>query len=71
VRNLDADTLAGLHARAAENGRSLQAELHAILRDATTPNFAEARAVSRKWRERLKGRVFADSTELLREDRER
>jgi plasmid stability protein len=57
VRDLDRAVVEKLKARAADHGRSLQAELKAILE-------AQARQVT-------KGRLHTDSGELQAEDRER
>lgn len=42
----------------------------ALQRDACR-NFAEARAIVEAWHLQLAGRALPDSTELIREDRER
>jgi plasmid stability protein len=71
VRDLDPEIVERLKERARSNGRSLQKEVRAILEGAArTYTVAEAREVSRRWRERL-GRVdHSDSAELIREDRD-
>jgi hypothetical protein len=40
-------------------------------RAATTLTMDEARRLSERWHRRLAGRSFSDSTELIREDRDR
>ncbi|BFU89915.1 MAG: hypothetical protein NTAFB01_11020 [Nitrospira sp.] len=74
VRNLKGTVVARLKKRAAQRGRSLQAEVKQILEDAA----AEADQTDvwkriEKFRERMRrsGRTFSDSAELIREDRER
>jgi len=75
IRDLSEKTVKELKKRAAVNNRSLQAELKAIL-DAT----ADRDRHLRKWRKdtdriynelKKSGRKFSDSTELIREDRDR
>jgi plasmid stability protein len=72
VRDLDPAVVDRLKARAEENGRSLQQELKAILETtAAQATWAEARANIERVRERFAGRQFSDSTELVREARDR
>lgn len=72
VRDLDPAVVERLKARAREHDRSLQKELKAILEEAAAkPSWAEARADAERVRQMLAGRRFSDSTELVREDRER
>ena len=75
VRDLSEKTVKELKKQAAENNRSLQAELKAILNET-----AERRRHLRKWRKntdriynelKKSGRKFSDTTKLLREDRDR
>jgi plasmid stability protein len=70
IRDLDDDVLKQLKAAAAANGRSLQAEIHDVLRRANTRNLAETRRLSAKWLKRLAGASHSDSASLIREDRE-
>ena len=70
VRNLDADVLKQLKASAKAHGRSLQAEIHAVLRGATTRRLGETRRLSSRWLRRLRGSRHSDSTALIREDRD-
>lgn len=72
VRNLDDDLVARLKARAEANQRSLEAEVRALLEDVAGRKpkaqlLAEADAIAAMTR----GRVQGDSTELIREDRDR
>jgi plasmid stability protein len=57
--------------RAERNGRSLQGEAKAILESAATLSMSEARAVAEEWQRRLAGRMTSDSSDLIREDRDR
>lgn len=75
VRDLSEKTLRELKRQAAENKRSLTAELKAILDER-----AAQRRHFRKWRKnadrifnemKKSGKVFPDSTALIREDRDR
>ncbi|MBI2222662.1 MAG: hypothetical protein HYU53_15820 [Acidobacteria bacterium] len=70
IRDLDDDVLQGLKAAAKAHGRSLQAEIHDVLRRANTRNLAETRRLSARWLRRLKSRSHSDSTALIREDRD-
>jgi plasmid stability protein len=72
VRDLDASVVERLKARAAANGRSLQAELKAILEaQATQVTKAEARALAARIRRRIGARPQTDSGMLQAEDRGR
>jgi plasmid stability protein len=70
VRDLDAEVLKQLKAAAKANRRSLQAEIHDILRRASTRNLAETRRLSARWLKRLSHSGHSDSTELIRGDRD-
>jgi len=72
VRDVEPSILEKLKSRAARSGRSLQAEVQIILKDAA----AKAEPLSeletaRKIRESLKVKKQSDSAELLRDDRAR
>jgi plasmid stability protein len=76
--NLDPGVVAKLQALAQKHGRSLDAELKAILEQliqSEAMQKAAARAETRKRlaqaRQRHAGQTFSDSAELLREDRQR
>lgn len=70
VRDLDDEVVRQLKAAAKANGRSLQAEIHDVLRRANTRNLAETRRLSTKWLKRLNGANHSDSAALIREDRD-
>jgi len=70
VRNLDKDVLEQLKAAAHANRRSLQAEIHDVLRRANTRNLAETRRLSTKWLKRLGRAGRSDSATLIRRDRD-
>jgi plasmid stability protein len=70
IRNLDDEVLKQLKASAKAHGRSLQAEIHEILRHASARRLAETRRLSARWLERLHGTTQTDSTALIREDRD-
>ena len=75
VRNLSEETVAALKRRAATRGRSLQQEvrlsLERVARQVQLEDLDPV-AAAREMRERLaaSGRVFTDSTQLIREDRD-
>ncbi len=71
VRNLDKKVVAGLKRRARQNGRSLQAEVKMILEQSMPPDPGTALARILEFRKQFEGRVFSDSVDLLREERER
>ena len=71
IRDLKADVVARLKARAKRHGRSLQTELKEILETASRHSPVEARAVADQIRRRLAGRALSDSADLIAEDRAR
>jgi len=71
VRDLKADVVARLKARAKQRGRSLQTELKDILDQASRQSALDARALAARIRRQLAGRKHSDSVELLAEDRAR
>ena len=70
VRDLDDDVLKDLKAAARAHGRSLQAEIHEVLRNARARSLAETRRLSARWLKRLGATSRSDSTALIREDRD-
>lgn len=74
VRNLDDDVVRALRIRAAEHGRSAEAEHREILRSAlastarSSPRAAAAERLA-EFRRRTAGRESASAIELLRESR--
>lgn len=71
IRNLDEKVLDRLKKSASANGRSLQAEIHAILERADIERRARTQRISAKFLRELGDSIQSDSTELIREDRER
>ena len=71
ARGLDDETVKRLKARAKRNGRSLQGEAKRVLEQAAGMNAEEVAAMLDGWKKRFAGRRFADSADLMREDRER
>lgn len=70
IRDLDDEVLEQLKAAAKANGRSLQAEIHDVLRRASLRKLAQTRRLSASWLKRLKRPGHSDSAALLREDRD-
>ena len=72
VRQLDEKVVVRLKKRAKEHGRSLQSEMKTILEEAV-PDYEAAWKRIEGFRKRLRksGRTFSDSTDLIREDRDR
>jgi len=74
VRNLDEKVVESLKEHARADGRSLQSEVKAILEQAVREprvDMESAKRILEGFRKRFKGRTFSNSTELIREDRER
>lgn len=72
VRDLDNAIVDALKQKAAANGRSLQAELKAILEaQARMAHKDEARTLAARIRQRIASRSQTDSGELQAEDRQR
>ena len=71
VRGLETRVVARLKEMARSHGRSLQGELKAILTESVLYSMKQALEVSAKWKRRLTGKKFSDSTDLIREDRDR
>jgi plasmid stability protein len=73
IPDLDEATLARLRERAVRHGRSVETEAKAILSEALPATSAAEWAMVNSLREQLvaSGRLFADSTDLIREDRNR
>lgn len=71
VRDVEESLLQQLKRRAKENGRSLQNELLQMLRQFAELDLLSDEETAAKIKESLRGRVFSDSVESLREDRQR
>lgn len=71
VRDVEETVLQRLKDRARQNGRSLQKELKLLFRSITETDSISDEETASEIKESLRGRVFSDSTELLREDRSR
>ncbi len=71
VRDLGNDIVDKLKERAKSRGRSLEAELRLILEQAAQDTRRQGLLELKQIRERLAGQVFSDSTEMVREDRDR
>ncbi len=71
VRDLDPAVVARLKEKARQNHRSLQGEVKAILvAAAERATRDEALAMIDKWQRKWGDRVFSDSTQMIREDRD-
>jgi len=71
IRNLDDAVVQRLKERACRHQRSLEGELRLILTEASHPTRPALAAVADTLRQELAGRWTGDSTELIREDRDR
>lgn len=74
VRNVKPEILRRLKKQACESGRSLQSEVARILeRAAEEPKLDRKEFIRRvdAFRRQFKGRKFSNSTEWIREDRDR
>jgi plasmid stability protein len=71
VREIPQETVSALKKRAKKNGRSAEAEHRAILQDALKPRVDHWREIDRLRNELAEsGRIFTDSTEFIRRDRD-
>jgi plasmid stability protein len=70
VRDVPDAVAAELEKRAAENGRSAEAEHRAILEQTLQPKNEDFWEKAEKLREALKGRKFTPSEDLIREARD-
>ena len=72
IRNVDAGTLERLKARAAASGRSVQQELHEIVRRAVGHDPGAGLKLATRLRRQLEDfPTVTDSTDIIREDREK
>ena len=71
VRDLDAEVVKHLKDAAQAHGRSLQAEIHEVLRHASARSLVKTQRLSARWLKRLGTSSHSDSTALIREDRDR
>lgn len=71
IRNLESEVVDKLKRRAKQHGRSLESEARYILTQSAGFSPAQARKVVLDWHKKLSGRRFSDTTELLRQDRDR
>jgi plasmid stability protein len=71
IRDLDDETVRRLKERARRHGRSLQGEAKLILTQAAGLSLSEARELARQWHQNLAGRKLPDSTDVIRQDRQR
>ena len=70
VRQVDDDLIRALKLRAAQHGRSAEAEHRLILEQALRGHRDDFVKLARESRERLKGRDFSDTTDLIRRSRD-
>jgi antitoxin FitA len=70
VRDVPQDVVEALKRRAAERGRSAEAEHRIILEEALRPGRAGFWERAAKLREETRGRILTDSTDLIRRDRD-
>ncbi len=71
VRDLDEDLVTLLKRRAERNGRSAEAEHRAILESALRSSKAAFLEQVARFQAEMQGRVTSDSTEIIREYRDR
>ena len=72
IRNVDAGTLERLRARAAASGRSVQRELHEIIRRQVGQDPTAGLKLAARLRRQLEGcPSTTDSTDIIREDRDK
>jgi len=71
IRNLDENTINNLKDLAKQHNRSLQGEVKHILEEYSSRPTEAPLAIAERWQGYFAGRVFSDSAELVRQDRER
>lgn len=71
IRNLEDETIQRLKTRAKSHNRSLQGEVKLILEEIARQPDTLPLAIAEQWQGYFTGRTFSDSTEQVREDRER
>jgi antitoxin FitA len=71
VRNLPDDLVNALKERAAKHGRSTEAEHRAILEETLKASAGDFWEKARQSRERTRGMNLGDSTDIIREWRDR
>ncbi len=71
IRDLDEQIVKRLKSRAKAHGRSLQAEVHQLLKQGAGHGPEEVAAVFDKWKQRFAGRKFSSSAAIIRQDRRR
>lgn len=71
IRNVDDRAIERLKERARRKGVSLEHELRAIVTEASGSDRAGFRARASELRRRLARKTHSDSTDLVREDRDR
>ena len=70
VRDVPQDIVEALKRRAAEHGRSAEAEHRIILEEALRARRAGFRQRAAALREATRGRIIGDSADLIRQDRD-
>ncbi len=71
VRNIDDDVIKGLKLRARVHGRSLEAQVRAILEENSRLSREEFIRIADEQAAATSGKVTSNSTDLIREDRDR
>jgi antitoxin FitA len=72
IHDVDPEALERFKVTAEANGHSVEEELRAVIENRTRKlTIEETRHLAEEWQERFRGKFFSDSTELIREDRER
>lgn len=72
LHDVDPELLRRLEERADAHGRSIEEEVRAIVEESVPePNMERLRRASKESLEYFRGRFFSDSTDDIREDRER
>ena len=71
IRNLEDETIQRLKSRAKSHNRSLQGEVKLILEEVSRQPDKLPMAIAEQWQGYFAGRSFSDSTEQVRQDRER
>lgn len=70
VRNVSDDGIRALKARAVSHGRSMEAELRAMVQDLAKPKLSDFLAEADRLREETRGRGGPTAEQIIREDRD-
>jgi len=71
IRDVSTKTVEHLKARAKRHNRSLQGEVKQLIEESVKPSLATALSRAKNIRASFGKKIYSDSAELIREDRDR